>query len=180
MNCNAAILTEYSQAIIVFRHIIWCICWRFATINVVVYFPFEDLVLIWWIMQNRFFANIGNLYFKKWQKFGIKNIAKNSFQSFWKTIIFGNICQIWHHLATLLTAISSHCHATLPAMMSAFNSHVQQNACYRNMKWTFEDLLPCYCYAIKTNSRTTPRNFRNLPFKQASTTQKVPRAKLST
>jgi len=23
------------------------------------------------------------------------------------------------------------------------------------IKWTFEDLLPCYCYAIKTNSRTT-------------------------
>jgi len=39
--------------------------------------------------------------------------------------------------------------------MIAFNSPVQQNACYRNMKWTFEDLLLCYSYAIHTNSRTT-------------------------
>ena len=31
---------------------------------------------------------------------------------------------------------------------------MQQKTCYRNIKWTFEDLLPCYCYAIKTNSRT--------------------------
>jgi len=38
--------------------------------------------------------------------------------------------------------------------MSAFNSLMQQNACHRNTKWTFADLLLCYCYAIKTNSRT--------------------------
>jgi len=25
---------------------------------------------------------------------------------------------------------------------------------YRYLKWIFVDLLPCYCYAIKTNSRT--------------------------
>ena len=31
---------------------------------------------------------------------------------------------------------------------------MQQNAYYRDVKWTFEDLLPCYCYAVKTNSRT--------------------------
>jgi len=31
---------------------------------------------------------------------------------------------------------------------------MQQNACHRNMKWTFADLLPWYCYAIKTNNRT--------------------------
>jgi len=37
--------------------------------------------------------------------------------------------------------------------MAAFNSLMQQNACHRNIKWTFADLLPCYCYAIKTNSR---------------------------
>jgi len=31
---------------------------------------------------------------------------------------------------------------------------MEQNACYRrNIKRKFEDLLPCYCYAIKTNSR---------------------------
>ena len=27
---------------------------------------------------------------------------------------------------------------------------MRQNAYYRNLKWTFEDLLQCYCYAIKT------------------------------
>jgi len=26
--------------------------------------------------------------------------------------------------------------------------------CYCNLKWTFENLLPCYCCAIKTSSRT--------------------------
>ena len=43
------------------------------------------------------------------------------------------------------------------AKVFAFNSHMEQNtasADYRNMKWTFEDLLLCYCYVIKTNSRT--------------------------
>jgi len=34
---------------------------------------------------------------------------------------------------------------------------LRQNACYyRNKKWTFEDLLPCYCYAMRTK-RTTIR-----------------------
>ena len=32
--------------------------------------------------------------------------------------------------------------------------HMPSNAYYRNLKWTFEDLLPCYCYAIKNNSGT--------------------------
>jgi len=32
---------------------------------------------------------------------------------------------------------------------------MQKNAHFRNSKWTFEDLLPCYCYATKTHSRTT-------------------------
>jgi len=31
---------------------------------------------------------------------------------------------------------------------------MRQNAYYRNLKWTFEDLFPCYCYAIKTKSTT--------------------------
>ena len=56
-----------------------------------------------------------------------------------------------------------HCLAALPAKMCAFNSLMQQNACYRNIKWTSEDLLPCYCYARKTNSRTIARDFRNTP-----------------
>jgi len=35
--------------------------------------------------------------------------------------------------------------------MSAFNSHMQQNAYCRNLS---EPLLPCYCYAIKANLKT--------------------------
>jgi len=54
--------------------------------------------------------------------------------------------------ATWSTAISSSCLAAFK--MSAFKSHVQQNACYRNMKWPFEDLLTCYCCVINPNSRT--------------------------
>ena len=40
--------------------------------------------------------------------------------------------------------------------MFAFNSHKRQNAYqyHRNLKWTFQDSLPSYCYAIKTSSRT--------------------------
>jgi len=47
-----------------------------------------------------------------------------------------------------------HCLAALPPKMCAFNSLMQKNACYRNIKWTFAGLLPRYCYAIKTTSRT--------------------------
>jgi len=53
---------------------------------------------------------------------------------------------------TWLTAISSHCLAALPAKMSAFNSYMLQNAYYCNLKLTFEELLPCYCYTIKASS----------------------------
>jgi len=42
----------------------------------------------------------------------------------------------------------------IPTKMSAFNSHMQKNAFYSYLKRTFEDLLPCYCYAAKTNDRT--------------------------
>jgi len=45
--------------------------------------------------------------------------------------------------------VSLHC---LPKM-SAFNSHMLQNAYYGSLKWTFEGLLVCYCYATKTSSR---------------------------
>ena len=34
-------------------------------------------------------------------KFLAKKYFQKSWQTFWKTVIFGNICQIWHHLATL-------------------------------------------------------------------------------
>jgi len=46
-----------------------------------------------------------------------------------------------------------HCLAALPAKMCAFNSLMQQNACYSNTKQTFAGLLPWYCYARKNNSR---------------------------
>jgi len=64
---------------------------------------------------------------------------------------------------TWLTAISMSLLTALPAKMSAFNSLMQQNACHRKITWTFADLLPCYCYAIKNNSRTTARDFRKPP-----------------
>jgi len=38
--------------------------------------------------------------------------------------------------------------------LSGSPGHIRQNAYYRNLKRTFEDLLPCYCYAIKTKSTT--------------------------
>ena len=53
-----------------------------------------------------------------------------------------------------LTAISSRCLAALPAEMSAFNSYMRQNGHYRNLKCTFENMLPCYCDATKANSGT--------------------------
>jgi len=47
-----------------------------------------------------------------------------------------------------------HCLTALPAKMCAFKSLMQQNACYCNSKRPFAGVLPWYCYAIKTNSRT--------------------------
>jgi len=32
--------------------------------------------------------------------------------------------------------------------LSGSPGHMRQNSCYRNLKRTFEDLLPCCCYAI--------------------------------
>ena len=52
-------------------------------------------------------------------------------------------------------AISSHCFSALLAKMSAFNRYMRQNAYYRSLRMDSKDLLPCYCFAIKTNSRTT-------------------------
>jgi len=54
--------------------------------------------------------------------------------------------------ASLLTAISSHRLVAFPSKMSAFISHMRQKVHNRNLKWTI-DLLPCYCYTTKTNSR---------------------------
>jgi len=38
--------------------------------------------------------------------------------------------------------------------LSGSPGHMRQNAYSHNLKWTFEDLLPCYRYAIKTKSST--------------------------
>jgi len=43
---------------------------------------------------------------------------------------------------------------TVPTKKSAFNSYMRYNASHRNLKYIFEYLLPCYCYATKANSRT--------------------------
>jgi len=40
----------------------------------------------------------------------------------------------------------------LPAFK--LNAHMWKNASYRNLKRAREDSLPCYCYAINSNSRT--------------------------
>jgi len=34
-----------------------------------------------------------------------QKILPKNWQILWKTVIFGNICQIWHHLATLATTV---------------------------------------------------------------------------
>jgi len=59
--------------------------------------------------------------------------------------------------ASLLAAISCHCltaFITCQNVCNQISHHMRQNAYYHNLKWTLEDLLPCYCYTIKTNSRT--------------------------
>ena len=63
----------------------------------------------------------------------MKKTPPSPFLPFWKA----------RGATSLLTAISTHCLAALPAKMTVFNSH----------KRTL-DLLPCYCYTIKTNRRT--------------------------
>ena len=55
---------------------------------------------------------------------------------------------------TWLTAISSHSLAAVYLSRCVlFNSHMRQYGFYRCLKSTFEDFLPCCCYAIKTYSR---------------------------
>jgi len=47
------------------------------------------------------FINTDKWYFKKWQNFGIDKYCQNSWQFLRKTVIFGNNCQVWQHLAAL-------------------------------------------------------------------------------
>jgi len=59
---------------------------------------------------------------------------------------------VWKLHAFALSAVTVSLY--LLPYMSANNSHMHQNVCYRNLKWTFEYLLPCYRCAMKTNIRT--------------------------
>ena len=55
-----------------------------------------------WIVLAILTIGISNI-----AKFGIKNIDKKGWQTFGKASTFGNICQIWHHLATLSSGIKN-------------------------------------------------------------------------
>jgi len=57
---------------------------------------------------------------------------------------------------TRLTIISIHCLAASPTkdVWGQQQSHAEKCITYRNLKLTFEDSLPCYCYATTRNSRT--------------------------
>jgi len=58
--------------------------------------------------------------------------------------------------ASLLTTINSH---YLPKCLRS-TAKMRQNACYRNLKRTLEDLLPCHCHTVKTSSKTTRSQVR--------------------
>jgi len=46
-----------------------------------------------------------------------------------------------------------HCIAASPVKdVWCQQSHAEKRINYRNLKWTFEDSLPCYCYATKRNT----------------------------
>ena len=60
-----------------------------------------------------------------------------------------HIVRFFSHRDLLLSAVAASLHY-LP-QMSAFNSHMQQNAYCRNLN---EPLLPCYCYVIEGNFKT--------------------------
>jgi len=69
------------------------------------------------------------------------------------TMDFSNLSCFFSHTirykSMWLSAIRAHC---LPAL-HAFNTGMRQKAYHCSFKWTREDSLPCYCYAIKSNSR---------------------------
>ena len=60
-----------------------------------------------------------------------------------------------------LSAVTVSLHCLTRSLRSTVTC--KPNACYRNTKWTFEDLLPCYCNVIKTNSRTIRSQLLYLP-----------------
>jgi len=53
-----------------------------------------------------------------------------------------------------LTAVGNHCLAVLLTKYVCFQQSHTAKRLLRSSIWTLEDSLPCYCYAIKTNSRT--------------------------
>jgi len=78
----------------------------------------------------------------------------NGFLNSWKHCYRFIILLFTKYKCTWPTPIIMSLLAAVPAKMSALNSLMQQNACHRKTKGTFADLLPCYCYVIKNNSRT--------------------------
>jgi len=58
--------------------------------------------------------------------------------------------------------------------MSAFNSCMRLSTFYNYLNWTFENLLPGYCYTIETNDRT----IRSLVSQPASAGKRVDMSEL--
>jgi len=70
------------------------------------------------------------------------------------TMDFSNL---WKHCYTFTHAFFTQykitCNSAIKKI-TAQNSRMPQNAFYHYLKWTFEDLLPCDCYAVTTNDET--------------------------
>jgi len=64
------------------------------------------------------------------------------------TIDFSNL---WRHRYRFTHGSFHTNYAALPLSSVSVSRQITY---YRNLNWTFEDLLQCYCYAINTNSRT--------------------------
>ena len=82
------------------------------------------------------------------------------FLNLWKHCYIDSLMLLFiKYKCTWLTAISMSLSRCI-TFQDVCVQQSQQNACHRYTKWTFADLLPCYCYAIKTNSRTirSPRS----------------------
>ena len=86
--------------------------------------------------------------------FTLKSLALiMEFSNLWKHYYRFTHAFFTRYKTTCLSDISNHRPAALHTKMSAFNSHMRQNAFNHYLKWNFEYLLTCYCYATKTNIR---------------------------
>jgi len=66
---------------------------------------------------------------------------------------------------TCFTVFSSRClAASLAKDVWGQQSHAEKHVNYRNLKRTFKDSLPCYCYATKSNSITMRSQVRQLEY----------------